>query len=221
MRTRDTRFRVPEMEGLVARWYARNRGTDSQLRQYRESATALTEALPDGADVLEVAPGPGYHAIELARTGRVHVVGVDISHTMVDIARENAERAGVQVVFTLGDVGDLPFDADSFDLVVCQAAFKNFRRPAQALAELHRVLRPGGNAVIEDLRRDVTGADIDAEVSGMALGTVGSFVTRQVLAGLRQRAYTPAEFTELVAASPFGTGEIHSQGVGMRVRLTK
>ena len=61
------RFKGPEMEGLVARWYARIRGTGSQAEVYRKQAAQLTEGLPGGAAVLEVAFGPGYLAIEMAR----------------------------------------------------------------------------------------------------------------------------------------------------------
>jgi ubiquinone/menaquinone biosynthesis C-methylase UbiE len=214
-------FRIPEMEGAVARWYARNRGSEGQLRQYRASAARLTEHLPDGADVLELAPGPGYHANELARSGRCHVTGLDISHTMVDIARENARREGVAVDFRLGDATDLPFDADSFDLIVCQAAFKNFRRPAVAIAEMHRVLRVGGTAVIEDLCQDASVADIDAEVASMGQGVVQAAMTKLALIGLRRRAYSPARFQQLVADSPFRTCEIDRQGVGMSIRMAK
>src|ERR1700731_3613112 len=97
------RFKGPEMEGLVARWYARIRGTGSQAEVYRKQATRLTEGLPAGATVLEVAFGPGYLAIEMARAGRVHVTGLDISRTFVQIASDNAQVAGVDVDFLHGD----------------------------------------------------------------------------------------------------------------------
>jgi hypothetical protein len=58
MNTRQKRFKiVPEMEGAMARWYARQRGSASQIRTYRTQAALLTDGLPYGADVLEVAPG--------------------------------------------------------------------------------------------------------------------------------------------------------------------
>src|SRR5262245_27151270 len=96
--TRDVRNRrrllLPEMEGMTARWYARQRGTPSQVAVFREQAARLTAGLPSGADVLEVAPGPGYLAVELARPARFQVTGLDISRTMVEIAHENATAAG-------------------------------------------------------------------------------------------------------------------------------
>lgn len=215
------RYLLPEMEGMTARWYARQRGTPSQLALYREQAAALTAALPDGAAVLEVAPGPGYFAIEVAGLGRFRVTGLDISRTMVEIAREQAAAAGVAVDFQNGDATAMPFADGSFDLIVCQAAFKNFRRPVSALDEMHRVLRPGGLAVIQDLRKEATAADIDREVRNQGLGAVNGFITRRVLAGLRNRAYTTAQFERLVADSRFSSGTFHSDGIGLEVRLRK
>jgi len=220
--TRQKRFLVlPEMEGAVARWYARTRSSGGQLEGYRRQAAQLTDGLPDGAHVLEVAPGPGFHAIEIARLGRFHVTGLDISRTFVDLATENARQAGVSVDFRQGDVASMPFAPESFDLIVCQAAFKNFRQPARALAQMHRVLRGGGTAVIQDMSRDASRAEIDREVKGMRLKPLNAFMTRSALAMLRRRAYSPAQFERLVAESPFRTCEIQREGIGMEVRLRK
>src|SRR2546421_9389499 len=124
------------MEGIVARWYARTRRSGSQIEDWRKQAVQLTGGLPDGADLLEVAPGPGYFAIELARLGRFHVSGLDISHTFARIATENARQADVAVDFRQGNASRMPFPDGSFDLLVCQAAFKNFSRPLAPLDEL-------------------------------------------------------------------------------------
>jgi ubiquinone/menaquinone biosynthesis C-methylase UbiE len=148
---------------------------------YRTQAAELTDGLPSGADVLEVAPGPGYLAIEMARLGLVHVTGLDISRTFVDIARENARQAGVRVDFRQGDAASMPFDVDSFDLIVCQAAFKNFAQPVDALDEMQRVLRDGGVALIHDMRRDASGADIDQEVGKMELSRLNALLTKTAL----------------------------------------
>ena len=218
--TRRWRFKGPEMEGPIARWYARVRGSKSQLDAYRKQASQITAGLPAGARVLEVAFGPGYLAIEMARLG-FQVSGNDISRTFVDIATENARRAGLTVDFRQGDVAQMPFETNSFDLVVCQAAFKNFTLPRSALAEIHRVLRAGGTAVIQDMSRDATHADIEREVGGMDLGRLSTFTTKATLEMLKRRAYAPAQFERLAANSPFSTCEITTEGIGLEVRLTK
>src|SRR5277367_2685050 len=148
------------MEGLIARWYARNTGRN--IGDFRRAAQEVVPQLPEGADVLEVAPGPGFWAIELARLGSYHVVGLDISKTFVRMATENAAKAGVAVTFREGNASAMPFDANSFDFVYCRAAFKNFSEPSAAIKEMYRVLKPGGTATIVDLRRDASPQSIDA-----------------------------------------------------------
>jgi ubiquinone/menaquinone biosynthesis C-methylase UbiE len=219
--TRRWRLKGPEMEGPIAQWYARVRGSKSQIEAYRKQALELTVGLPDGAQVLEVAPGPGYLAIGMARSGRLHVTGLDISHTFVQIASENAREAGVTATFRQGDAARMPFENESFDLVVCQAAFKNFTLPRTALAEMYRVLRTGGTAVIQDMSRDASHADIENEVKGMELGRLSTFMTKATLERLRNRAYSPAQFEALAAESPFQSCDITTAGIGLEVRLTR
>jgi ubiquinone/menaquinone biosynthesis C-methylase UbiE len=209
------------MEGIVARWYTRIRRSGSQIEEWRKQAAHLSGGLPDGADVLEVAPGPGYFAIEMARLDRLHVTGLDISHTFVGIARENARQAGVSVDFQQGDVSSMPFADGSFDLIVCQAAFKNFSRPGKAIDEMYRVLRDGGTAVIQDMWKDASDATIRQEVNPMRLSPVNAFLTRRALGMLRRRAYTKEQFERLATASAFGGCEIETGGIGIEVRLKK
>ena len=222
MRTDESRRRLflPEMEGVSARWYSRQRGTPKQLESFRAQAAELTAGAAPGADVLEVAPGPGYLAIEIARLGH-RVIGLDISRTMVEIARSNAAAVGVGADFRQGDASAMPFAEESFDLVVCQAAFKNFRQPVSALDEIWRVLRPAGVAVIQDLRKEATHAEVAAEVQAQGLNAVSGFVTRTILEGLRSRAYSVEGFGRLVAESRFGSCQITTSGIGLDVRLSK
>ncbi len=134
------------------------------------AAQGVAAQLPSGSHVLEVAPGPGYFAVELAKLGSYHIVGLDISQTFVRIATDNAKRAGVDVEFRQGNASSMPFDSGSFDFVYCRAAFKNFSEPVRAINEMHRVLKPGGKAVIVDLRKDASASEIDAAVAEMGLG---------------------------------------------------
>src|SRR6266550_1967686 len=160
-------YKGPAMEGLIATWYAQN--TRSRIGEQRELARRIAERVPLGGRVLEVAPGPGYLSIELAKLGRCEVTGLDISETFVKIERQNAAKAGVKVDFNHGNAADMPFDDNSFDFATCVAAFKNFTQPVQALNEFHRVLKVGGTALIVDLRRDASIEDIDQEVKKMKL----------------------------------------------------
>ena len=112
------------MEGFIARWYAKN--TKANREQYKNWAKKVAENVADGGYVLEVAPGPGYLSIELAKLGEVEVTGLDISKTFVEIAQTNAMEAGVKIEFREGDASNMPFDNESFDFIICTAAFKNF-----------------------------------------------------------------------------------------------
>jgi ubiquinone/menaquinone biosynthesis C-methylase UbiE len=213
---------VPEMEGRVAYWYARQRGTQTQMELIRKQAVQFTEGLPSGATVLEVAPGPGYLAIAIAQLGRFQVTGLDISRTFIEIATEHARGAGVTVDLRQGDVANMPFDSASFDLVVCQAAFKNFPQPVRALDEMHRVLRADGTAVVQDLSKDASNTEIEQEVKAMRLSRFNAFTTKFVLATLlRRRAYSPDQFKRVVAESAFRNCEIRKDGIGLEVRLRK
>ena len=214
-------YRGVGMEGYIARWYSRTRGTESQIAGWRRQAASVTGSLPDGSDILEVAPGPGYFAIELARLGRFHVTGLDISHTFVEIATNHARSAGVSLRLRQGDASRMPFGDGTFDLVVCQAAFKNFSRPQAAVNEMYRVLRPNGVARIEDMRRDASDAAIRDEVDAMHLGTLRAMMTRSALRSLRRRAYSVEEFHEFARGSPFGEGEITTAGVGLELTMRR
>ena len=208
------------MEGAIATWYAKNTGRD--LRRFIKVAHAVTDRVAPGGRVLEVAPGPGFCAIEIARSGRHVVTGLDISRSFIRIARENAEKAGVAVDFRHGNASQMPFPDASFDFVVCSAAFKNFSDPIGALDEMNRVLTPGGQASIYDLRKDASPDEIAKEVQDMHLSAINALFTRWTFRFvLLKRAYTRAALETMVAESRFGTCEIETDGIGFELRLAK
>ncbi len=209
------------MEGASARRYARMRGTDAQLQVYRRQAAQIAGTLGDDAAILEVAPGPGYFAVELAKLGRFNITGLDVSNTFVGLAQQLAERTGVAVEFRHGEVTAMPFEDDQFDLIICQAAFKNFSQPLTALNEIHRVLRPGGRAIIQDMSADADARAIKAEVAGMQLGRLAGLTTRVILTWLRRRAYSAPQFEQLAQRSEFGAATVTVEGIGLEVTLVK
>src|SRR5262249_32402500 len=83
------------MEGRIATWYARNTAND--VAEFRALADRMANAIQSGSRILEVAPGPGYLSIELARRGQYAITGLDISKTFVEIATANARRASVNI----------------------------------------------------------------------------------------------------------------------------
>lgn len=208
------------MEGVIAAWYTKS--TFKDLKRHKYIAARLAPKILTGGNVLEIAPGPGYFCIELAKLGDFHITGLDISKSFVEIASRNASDAGFQIDFRLGNASALPFADGTFDFTFCQAAFKNFSEPVKAISEMYRVLRPNGMAVISDLRRDAPLDEIEREVKGMHLGRLDEAFTQWTFkAMLLKSAYSVDDMRRMIAQTPFGEGRIEVGGVGFEVWLKK
>jgi ubiquinone/menaquinone biosynthesis C-methylase UbiE len=190
------------------------------MDDFKALALRVAAQIPTGSDVLEVAPGPGYFAIELAKRGDYRITGLDISQTFVEIARKNAARDGVNVDFRQGNAASMPFANESFDFLLCRAAFKNFTQPVRALQEMYRVLKPGGRALIIDLRKDASPESVAAAVDSMGLGTVNRLITKLTFRFmLLKRAYTRKEFEQFLSLTKFSPVEITEDLIGLELQL--
>ena len=118
--------------GQIAKSYAR--GAEEFIKKLN---------LKPGMKVLDVACGTGNLALPAARAGAI-VTGVDIAPNLIEQARENAKREGLNVQFDEGDAEALPYDNASFDAVVTMFGAMFAPRPDLVAAELKRVCRPGG-----------------------------------------------------------------------------
>ena len=206
------------MEGVLATFYARQ--AEHDRNELQATARRIAAPLNAGSRVLEIAPGPGLLAIELARLTGGRVTGLDISRSFVQIAGDNARKAGVEVDFEHGDAADLPFPDDQFDFVVCRAAFKNFTRPLVALNEMHRVLKPGGSALIIDLRKDYSPRAVSDYFKNRGFFTAAVIkLTFRFM--LRERAYTKERMADLIAQSQFRHGEFRLDPIGFELTLRK
>ena len=208
------------MEGGMARWYAST--TRKSLDQFRALARRVADEVPRLSRVLEVAPGPGYFAIELAKIGGYEITGLDISRTFIEIAARNAAEAGVAIDFRRGDVSTMPFKDSSFDFLLCRAAFKNFSRPVDALNEMWRVLKPGGRALIIDLRRNAPKESIDQAVEAMHLGPINTLVNKLIFRQfLLKRAYAKEAFEQMATHTKFRSVDILEDRIGLEVSLVR
>ena len=206
------------MEGVIAKWYATN--TRKALEEFKALARQVSSELPPDSRVLEVAPGPGYFAIELAKLGSYRITGLDISETFVEIAKRNAKEANVEVDFRQGNASSMPFESQSFDFVFCRAAFKNFAEPVGALQEMYRVLKTGGKGLIIDLRKDAPPEAISQAVDAMGLNVVNKVLTKFVFRfTLLKRAYTPKQFREFFSRTSFRAVEIREDLIGLEIRF--
>jgi ubiquinone/menaquinone biosynthesis C-methylase UbiE len=118
---------------------------------YRRIVDDLVEAVPECADLLDVGTGPGVLLMELAgRRPDLRLTGVDLSADMVTTAQRNVRGFGERVSVRVGDVVDLPFRDDVFDVVVTSLSMHHWDHPADAVPELARVLRPRGRLFVYD-----------------------------------------------------------------------
>ncbi len=138
-----------------ARW---NRYWDGKSRNYDREMQLLDRKLFGDSrawacgqatgDVLEVAVGTGLNL--RLYPGDVTLTGIDLSDGMLAIARDRAERLGHPVTLRRADAHDLPFEAGSFDTVVCTLGLCAIPDDGKALREMARVLRPGGLLILLD-----------------------------------------------------------------------
>jgi ubiquinone/menaquinone biosynthesis C-methylase UbiE len=208
------------IEGMMAKWYAANTG--EMMQQYVDLAVRIAPLLEEGSRVLEVAPGPGYFCIELAKRGSFAITGLDLSRSFVKMAAEKAAAAGVKVQFKQGSASKMPLADSSFDFLLCRAAFKNFADPVGALKEMCRVLKPGGCGLLIDLSRDARPDEVSRAVDEMGLSTVNRLITKAVFRRmLIPSAYTREEFEQMLKQTEFSSVEINGDGMGFEIRMTK
>ena len=146
--------------------------TFGMARGWRRKLVRWSGAKPGDA-VLDCATGTGDLAIDFKRavgpTGRV--VGTDFCEAMLSHAGPKAQRAGLDVSFSVADAMDLPFTDDEFAVTSIAYGIRNVADPARALKEMARVTRPGGTVMILE-----TG-----DTPGFGLKTVMGFYVRQLV----------------------------------------
>lgn len=99
----------------------------------------IADAVDAGARCLDVGCGPGETYAQLIRQRKADYLGVDVSEVAVELARENGLRAE-----QIDDASVLPFEDNSFDVVICVEVLEHLFSPHGAVSEIRRVLRPGG-----------------------------------------------------------------------------
>src|SRR5688572_29915190 len=141
----------PEMETLKSRlkttWEA---GDFSEIAKHIENvAEEFVERLniQPGMKVLDVACGSGNLAVVAAQKG-ADVTGIDIADNLVEAAKKRAESLGLNIKFEQGDAEALPYDDDSFIVVMTMYGAMFAPRPDVTAAELVRVCKPGGTVAM-------------------------------------------------------------------------
>jgi len=116
---------------------------------WRTAAVRWSGARP-GDRVLDCATGTGDLALAFRRAvgAEGEVVGTDFCDEMIALASEKAGRAGLSIRYETADVLSLPYDDRSFDIASIAFGIRNVEDPAHGLAEMARVVRPGGRVVV-------------------------------------------------------------------------
>lgn len=100
--------------------------------------------------ILDVATGTGDFAVETLKLNPDEVIGVDISEGMLEVGRKKIKERGLEgkIDLRLADSENLPFTENKFDAVIVAFGVRNFENLEKGLAEMYRVLRPGGRVVV-------------------------------------------------------------------------
>jgi ubiquinone/menaquinone biosynthesis C-methylase UbiE len=167
--------------------------------------TELKRHNPQGI-LADIGCGPGYLITNMAKSlPHLSIIGVDISQKMVQKAALNLSslRLVEKVSFRQGDIQNLPFEINSLDFVVSTFSLHHWSEPKQAVHEIYRVLKPGGQFLIFDLRRD----------SRLLVYWIIKFAQRFVMPSVMKRAneptgsllasYTPVELESFLSRTSF------------------
>lgn len=193
------------------------------FRQRREIVLGMIRqlGLPQGARALDAGCGPGAYLNPLLDMG-FEVSAMDQSDKMVEEARLGLDqRYASRVTFKTGKLESVPFESERFDLATNIAVLMYVEDGAQAVAELHRVLKPGGTLIITvDNRRDFADMiDLPMRLCRLWSRLRRSPAKRGVAAGAPQqerpvaaRSYSPAELKGMLAKAGFAIDEETSIG---------
>lgn len=164
-----------------------------------------------GGRVVDVGTGTARIPIALAQADpRVRVLGVDLARSMLDVGRGNVDRAGLadRVALELVDAKGLPYADAAFDAVISNSIVHHIPEPAAALAEMVRLVAPGGTLFVRDLARPDSLATLSQLVATHAAGE--SPKARGLFADSLHAALTADEVRAIVR----GLG-LPDAGVGM------
>lgn len=178
---------------------------------HRMIVRELDQYSPEGT-LVDVGSGPGHLLVQIALVHPfLRLIGVDASAEMVEAGGENAKKAGLrQLQFRRGEAQNLPFPDSSVDFVVSSLSLHHWSEPGKALDEIHRVLKPGGQMLIFDGRRDARRAFYWATVFARQFLVPGAIKEINEPAGAILASYTPQEVSDMLEASPFHLRNIRS-----------
>ena len=116
---------------------------------YRDIAEQLIARAPSEGRILDIGTGPGFMLKELHELNPSLILyGLDISESIVQIARSNLRDLGIEPLVFHGDIQEAPFKDNFFDLVTCSNSLSYWPNPIKGINEIHRILKPHGKAIL-------------------------------------------------------------------------
>jgi ubiquinone/menaquinone biosynthesis C-methylase UbiE len=183
------------------------RGVVKRLKKYADRGT-----------ITDVGCGPGYLLQKIAeQMPENNIAGVDISEEMIKRARANSASKGYgnRIQFRQGAADHLPFDDNTQDFIVSTLSLHHWSDPQSALKEIQRVLKPGGQMLILDLRRDARRLFLWLMwfAQNVALRTIGAGALGRINepTGSLIASYTEKELEEIMKKTTFNNYEIEGR----------
>jgi demethylmenaquinone methyltransferase / 2-methoxy-6-polyprenyl-1,4-benzoquinol methylase len=126
-------------------------------RKWRKKAVRIIANAYKNPRILDVATGTGDLSIASINIDPEHITGIDISPKMLEIGKEKIRRKGLtgRIELMQGDSENIPFNDNSFDVVMVGFGVRNFADPLKGLSEMRRVLRNGGMLLVLEFSKPV------------------------------------------------------------------
>jgi ubiquinone/menaquinone biosynthesis C-methylase UbiE len=178
---------------------------------------ALRKHAPQGS-VLDIGCGTGSFAALVAKDANYRVSAVDPAKNMIAECGKHAMEAGVKVDFRIASAGRLPFADESFDMVFSNGALHHWQDPVAGLNEIHRVLKPGGRVMINDLHKNVDRNELDRVVGSR----IESPQARQAFLEFAPRgAFSREEVSGYLEKSRFEKFDVRQKTVNLEITMEK
>jgi ubiquinone/menaquinone biosynthesis C-methylase UbiE len=191
---------------------------------YSQVADEIVSHIRQGS-MLDLGTGPGYLPIEIVkRAPEINITGVDLSRKLIDMARANAQKAGLssRLCFEVGNSGRLRFDDAVFDMVISTGMLHSLKNPINVLKEIKRLLKLGGEAWIYDPANVILYIDRKKWKASLNLRE-RFFLMIFGLLGLHKpiAVYRKNDVVPMVEAAGFKEYEVKEGAGEIRIKLTK
>jgi ubiquinone/menaquinone biosynthesis C-methylase UbiE len=217
--------REPDREGLqendaVAAYYRTSRWPIFIVERNIMSRE-INKDQPSGI-IIDIGCGPGFLSERISKTfHNSEVIGLDLNEEMIDIAEKRWPPSLYDnLEFLVGDGERMPFADNSIDYIVSSLSLHHWKNAERAFTEMYRVLKPGGQVIVFDLRRNSPrwfyyalhfGQAISPRAIRRTNGAVGSFWS----------SYTPNEIGKILAGTPFKECTVGKQFGWLLIRCNK